>query len=83
MARAATWLDILIEKHAWLSAGLIWKPFASEFGFRSNSADTKSDELEPTPFEMWEEVHNWASLCLDVSSSFLESSDFLCLADAS
>ena len=39
---AATWIDILIEKHAWLSAGLIWKPNASDSGSKSNHTDPKS-----------------------------------------
>ena len=29
---SATWINILMEKHAWLSAGLIWLPSASDNG---------------------------------------------------
>ena len=30
--RSATWINLLVEKHAWLSAGLIWLPEASATG---------------------------------------------------
>ena len=61
----------------WLSAGLIWKPFASEPGRSCNYADTKSDELEPRPtinlFELWEEGAQLGRL-----SRLVETFNWLC-----
>ena len=56
---AATWINVLIEKHAWLSAGLLWMPHASDSGIKGSYADSKSDALESRPtinlFEFWED----------------------------
>ena len=56
---AATWINVLIEKHAWLPAGLIWTPHASDSGANGSCADSKSDALESRPtinlFEQWED----------------------------
>ena len=30
--RSATWINVLVEKHAWLSTGLVWLPEASATG---------------------------------------------------
>ena len=63
---AATWINILIEKHAWLSAGLIWMPHASDSGTKGSYTDSKSDALESRPtinlFEQWEEVSQLCKL---------------------
>ena len=64
---AAIWISILIEEHAWLSAGLIWKLNASDSGLRSNYADTKSDVLDSTvdppltSSSCGKKVHNYQS----------------------
>ena len=50
---------MLIEKHAWLSAGLIRMPHASDSGTKGSYADSKSDAPKSRPtinlFEQWEE----------------------------
>ena len=57
--RAATRTNVLIERHAWLSAGLIWMPHASDSGTKGSYADSKSSTLESRPtinlFELWED----------------------------
>ena len=44
-----TWINILVEKHAWLSAGLVWMPDASDTGRRAEHNDPQSDEPQPLP----------------------------------
>ena len=65
LTAAATWIDFLMEKYAWLSAGLIWMPHASDSGTKGSHTDSKSDALESRPtinlFEQWE-GYNGASL---------------------
>ena len=55
---STTWINILIEKHAWLSAGLVWMPSASESGRKAEHNDPESEEPQPLPtiniFELWE-----------------------------
>ena len=55
---SATWLNTFMEKHAWLSAGLIWLPSASDSGSKGEYSDPKSHERESQPtinlFELWD-----------------------------
>ena len=55
----ASWLNLLLEKHAWLSAGLVWMHGASESGIKGVFEDSGPDGLESRPtinlFEQWEE----------------------------
>ena len=46
---SATWINLLVEKHAWLSAGLIWLPEASDTGRQVEFGDRQSDELSACP----------------------------------
>ena len=51
---------MLLEKHAWISAGLIWRPYASDSGTKGDLEHSKSDTLESRPtiinlFELWED----------------------------
>ena len=54
-------LNLLLEKHAWLSAGLVWMYGASESGIKGVFEESGPDGLVPRPtvnlFEQWEEVH--------------------------
>ena len=53
------WLNTLLEKHAWLSAGLVWVQGASQSADVGVYTDPPPDEPEPRPtiglFEHWEE----------------------------
>ena len=55
----AMWLNFLLEKHAWLSAGLVWMQRASESGIKGVNEDLGPEGLESRPtinlFEQWEE----------------------------
>ena len=55
----ASWLNTLLEKHAWLSAGLVWVQGASMSASSGVFDEPPSDESEPRPtinlFEQWEE----------------------------
>ena len=56
---SATWISTLMEKHAWLSAGFIWLPSASDPGAKGEYSDPKSEKPESRPtitlFELREE----------------------------
>ena len=56
---ASTWINVLLEKHAWISAGLIWVPNASDSGSEGAFEDSKSYALESRPtinlFELWDD----------------------------
>ena len=56
---ASTWVNVLLEKHAWISAGLIWVPNASDSGTKGAFEDSKSDALESRStinlFQPWED----------------------------
>ena len=56
---SASWINTLMEKHAGLSAGLIWLPSASDAGTKGEYSNPKSDEPESRPtinlFERWED----------------------------
>ena len=53
------WLNTLLEKHAWLSTGLVWVQGASQSADVGVYNDTTPSEPEPRPtislFEHWEE----------------------------
>ena len=53
------WLNTLLEKHAWLSAGLVWMQGASQSADVGVYNDLPQDAPEPRPtislFEHWEE----------------------------
>ena len=53
------WLNTLLEKHAWLSAGLVWMQGASQSADVGVYNDTPPSESDPRPtlslFEHWEE----------------------------
>ena len=53
-----SWLNILLEKQAWLSAGLVWMHGASDSGIKGVFDDSGPDGLESRPtinlFELWE-----------------------------
>ena len=55
----ATWIHLLVEKHAWLSAGLIWLPEASATGRKAILSGEQQGKTESTPtinlFEHWED----------------------------
>ena len=55
----ASWLNLLLEKHAWLSAGLVWMQGASVSGHKGVFEESRPDGLESRPtinlFEQWEE----------------------------
>ena len=55
----ASWLNPLLEKHAWLSAALVWMNGASESGTKGVFEESGPNGLEPRPtinlFEQWEE----------------------------
>ena len=55
----ASWLNLLLEKHAWLSAGLVWMNGASVSGREGVFEESRPDGLESRPtinvFEQWEE----------------------------
>ena len=45
----ASWLNLLLEKHAWLSAGLIWMNCASVSGPKGLFEEARPDGLESRP----------------------------------
>ena len=45
----ASWLNLLLEKHAWLSAGLVWVPGAATSASRGVFDESRSDEPESRP----------------------------------
>ena len=47
--RPASWLNLLLEKHAWLSAGLVWMHGASESGIKGVFEDSGPGGLESRP----------------------------------
>ena len=53
------WMNTLLEKHAWLSAGLVWMHGASQSANAGVYTEVSLDTLEPRPtislFESWEE----------------------------
>ena len=55
----ASWLNTLLEKHAWLSAGLVWVQGASMSADSGVFDEPPSSDSEPRPtinlFEQWEE----------------------------
>ena len=55
----ASWLNLLLEKHAWLSAGLVWVQGASMSASKGVFDEARSDKPESRPtislFEQWEE----------------------------
>ena len=55
----SSWLNTLLEKHAWLSAGLVWLQGASMSAECGVFDETPSKDSEPRPtinlFEQWEE----------------------------
>ena len=55
----ASWLNLLLEKRVWLSAGLVWMNGASVSGARGVFEESHPDGLESRPtinlFEQWEE----------------------------
>ena len=55
----ASWLNTLLEKHAWLSAGLVWVQGASMSANSGVFDEPPSGDSEPRPtinlFEQWEE----------------------------
>ena len=56
---AARWISILVEKHVWLSAGLMWLPEASDTGRKPKAEDWSAGQSDSVPriniFEHWEE----------------------------
>ena len=58
-----SWLNILLEKHAWLSAGSVWMQGASDSGIKGVFDDPGPDGLESRPtinlFELWEYGAYW------------------------
>ena len=56
---SATWINVLVEKHAWLSAGLIWMPDTSDTCKKVEHNDPQSAEPQPLPtinnFELCED----------------------------
>ena len=56
---SANWISLLVEKHAWLSAGLIWLPEASATGKKVVFNEDQQGALESIPkinvFELLEE----------------------------
>ena len=63
---AGRWIDLLVEKHAWLSAGHTWLPEASESGWKALFDEESSGKLESMPtiniFEHWEEGAQFAQI---------------------
>ena len=57
-------LNLLLEKYAWLSAGLVWMKGASESGSEGVFEESGPDGLESRPtinlFEQWEEGRTFA-----------------------
>ena len=55
----ATWVNLLVERHAWLSAGLTWLPEASATGRKATLGGEQQGKTERMPtinlFESWEE----------------------------
>ena len=53
------WINTLLEKHAWLSAGLVWMPGASQSADMGVYSELPPETPEPRPtislFEHWEE----------------------------
>ena len=56
---ASLWINTLLEKHAWLSAGLVWMYGASQSAETGVYRDVPPETTEPRPvislFEHWEE----------------------------
>ena len=56
---ASLWINTLLEKHAWLCAGLVWVPGASQSADIGVYRDVPPETPEPRPvislFEHWEE----------------------------
>ena len=44
-----SWLNLLLEKHAWLSAGFVWMQGASDSGIKGVFDDSGRDGLESSP----------------------------------
>ena len=56
---ASLWINTLLEKHAWLCAGLVWMQGASQSADTGVYKDVQPETPEPRPvislFENWEE----------------------------
>ena len=90
------WLNTLLEKHAWLSAGLVWVQAASQSADIGVYDDTPPCESDPRPtvnlFEHWEEGAHLPKAAnardysfpksLVVPFSWLYAPEALCLRDA-
>ena len=61
----SSWVNLPFEKHAWLSAGLVWMHGASDSGAKGVRDDPGPEGLEsrPTisPFELWRTAHTCLS----------------------
>ena len=49
---ASTWINVLLEKHAWISASLFWMPGASDTAAKGAYEDSRPDALECRPISL-------------------------------
>ena len=74
---APTWINVPLEKHAWISAGLVWMPGASDTGAKGAYEDSRLDALESRPtinlFELWENGSHMLKLVVGRSYWFPKS----------
>ena len=74
---ASTWVNLLLEKHAWWSAGLVWMQGASDSGTKGAYDDSRPDGLESGPtinlFELWENGSHLLKLVAGRNYSFPKS----------
>ena len=74
---ASTWVNICLEKHAWISAGLVWMPGASDSGAKGAYDDSGPNGLESRPtinlFELWENGSHLLKLVAGRNDSFPRS----------
>ena len=72
-----SWVNLLFEKHVWLSAGLVWMQGASDSGTQGVFDDPGPEGIESRPtislFELWEFGSHLFKLVIGRNYSFPKS----------
>ena len=73
----SSWVNLLLEKHAWLSAGLVWMHGASDSHTKGVYEDSGPEGLESRPtisfFELWEKGSHLFKLVVGRNYTFPKS----------
>ena len=73
----SSWVNLHLEKHAWLSAGLVWMHGASDSGTKGVYEDSGHKGLESRPtvrlFEVWEKGSHLIKLVVGRNYRFPKS----------